>query len=235
MSREAVEQFYRAARQRAAAGEAWDAICTTVYADVLAISHTMTGDPEAALDGQVLAATPVPEGGSGSGSAQALVDRMRAILVGSIPEGFRADAEAMFEDTAFLADLAVPTTARELADLLSRTTGGLRVHDFKRSKSTDARVHATAARMMVEQEVDDVDIAAARRESDRAVFEAASTQFAIDHADWSLEGHRARLAAAETASAGIGLESHEEYRRTALRQFEGLAEAPAVNWLYRVP
>jgi hypothetical protein len=80
--------------------------------------------------------------------------------------------------------------------------------------------------------VDDVDIHAAVRASDLAVFEATSIEYSLSHADWQLDGHGIRMELAEELVNDIDPGKDKDILRKALReQFQGVDFKSDLDWI----
>ena len=223
-----LDRVYMVARTRAEKGDAWGAICATIYADTIALNQAMEGVEDVAISGKLVSTTPVPE----STSSAALVDAMRKVMVAALPENHRERVIALFPEVGFLTELEAPENTKAQSNTLRQRTEGLKPHAFKNRRQADSRVHARAAIKMSQVGVDDVDIHAAVRESDLAVFEATSIEYSLSHADWQLDGHGVRMDLAEELVKVIDPGDDKEILRKALReQFEGVDFKNDLSWI----
>lgn len=222
------DRVYSIARTRAAVGDVWGAICAVIYADTILLSHAMADTTDIVVNGKLMSATPVPDGNS----AEALVAAMRRIITAALPEDHKERVTSLFPPADFLSELEAPESTRLQAESLRARTEGLKPHAFKARRVSDSRVHARASIKMSQVGVDDVDIHAAIRASDVAVFEWTSVEYALAHADWQLEGHRIRMELAEEMINAIDPGSDKDILRKALReQFEGTNFEAEIGWI----
>lgn len=213
-----LERVRRIAGNRAARGDVWGAICATTYADTIALNRAMADVEDITINGKLVSSTPVPQ----DHTARGLVEAMRSVMLNALPEDHRERVSELFGPLDFFGDTESPST-RVLADALRKRTEGLKPHAYKARIKADSRVHARAAIKMSKAGVDDVDIHAAVRASDLAVFEFTSVDYSLSHADWQLEGHSVRMELAEEKVSQIDPGVDKDILRKALReQFDGV-------------
>lgn len=223
-----LDRVYEVARRRADQGDVWGAICAVTYADTIAFNQAMEGAEGMSLDGKRIAATPVPE----TESAQSLIVATRQVLIAALPEDYRSRVSSLFPDVDFLAEHEAPSTKKVQDDSLRSRTEGLKPHAFKARKIADSRVHARASIKMSDAGVDDVDVHAAIRASDVAVFESTSIEYSLAHADWQLEGHSIRVELADEMISAIDPSEDKDILRNALKeQFEGVDFTSDIEWI----
>lgn len=223
-----LERVHLVARSRAERGDIWGAICAVTYADTISLNEAMEGVEDVSISGKLVATTPVPE----STSAASLVEAMRKVMLAALPDEHRERVAGQFPEIEFLAELEAPESTKEQLSSLRKRTDGLKPHAFKNRKNADARVHARAAIKMSEAGVDDVDIHAAIRASDLAVFEATSIEYSLSHADWQLDGHGIRMELAEELVNAIDPGDDKDILRKALRgQFHGVDFKSDLDWI----
>jgi hypothetical protein len=225
---EFLDRVYDIARSRAAQDDVWGAICAVTYADTITLNQAMTGVEGVSIDGKLVAATPTPK----TASAQSLVEAMRQVLIAAIPNEHRERVSSLFPEVDFLAEHEAPASTKVQSDSLRKRTEGLKPHAFKARRVSDSRVHARASIKMSEAGVDDVDIHAAIRASDVAVFESTSIEYSLSHADWQLEGHSIRMELADEMVSLIDPGTDKDYLRRALKeQFEGVDFTTEIEWI----
>jgi hypothetical protein len=223
-----LERVYEIARRRASQGDVWGAICAVTYADTITLNQAMTGAEGVSIDGRLVAARPVPK----TTSAQSLVEAMRQVLIAALPEEHRERVSSLFPEADFLADHETPPSTKAQNDSLRKRTDGLKPHAFKARKVSDSRVHARASINMSKAGVDDVDVHAAIRASDVAVFESTSIEYSLSHADWQLEGHSIRMELADEMVRIIDPGDDKDILRRALKeQFEGVDFTTEIEWI----
>lgn len=223
-----LDRVYEIARRRAGQGDIWGAICAVTYADAITLTQAMTGIEGFSIDGKLVATTPVPK----TKTAQSLVEAMRQVLVAALPEDHRDRVEALFPEVDFLEEHEAPASTKVQGDSLRKRTEGLKPHAFKARKVSDSRVHARASINMSKVGVDDVDVHAAIRASDFAVFESTSIEYSLSHADWQLEGHSIRMELADEMANLIDPGDDKDILRNALKaQFEGVDFNAEIEWI----
>lgn len=223
-----LDRVYAIARKRASQDDIWGAICAVTYADTIALNQAMAGVEEVSIDGKLVAKTPSPT----TTSALSLIEAMRDVIVAALPADHRERVASLFPDADFLAEHEAPISPKAQSDSLRSRTEGLKPHAFKALKVSDSRVHARASIKMSKAGVDDVDVNAAIRESDVAVFESTSIEYSLSHADWQLEGHSIRMELADEMISLIDPGDDKEILRSALKaQFEGVDFTTEIEWI----
>jgi len=223
-----LDRVYAIARKRADNGDIWGSICAITYADTITLNQAMSEVEDVIVDGKLVAVTPIPE----DNTAESLIEAMRKVMIAALPEDHREHVSSLFASVEFLADHEAPQNTKAQNESLRKRTEGLKPHAFKSRIVSDSRVHARAAIKMSEAGVDDVDIHAAIRASDVAVFEFTSVEYSLAHADWQLEGHSIRMELADEVISAIDPGTDKDVLREALKaQFEGVDFTSEIEWV----
>lgn len=223
-----LDRVYALAQKRAERGDIWEAIVAVSYGDTLTLNNALAEIEDIKVNGKLVSLTPIPK----DKTAKSLIEAMRDVMTKAVPEEHRDKIGSSFSSIDFLGEAEAPSTTKPIMDSLRKRTDGMKPHAYKARRVSDSRVHARAAVKMSLAGVDDVDINAAIRASDEAVFESTSIDYALAHADWQLEGHSVRMELAEERAKAIDPSGGKDALRKALQeQFEGLTPSSEIPWL----